>query len=248
MFEWIRSFFSFAPVCPVNDEERQWLEERFEWLIEEFGIERLRSGTTVLPTTEFFSGNYHGTEDDVHQILLVVARHMDVDPDYVRVKFYTEGPDPIEGMAREGTLGLYSESEDYGFYDIRINVDSLDDPLGIVSTMAHELGHVRLLGEERIWSEAPDHEPLTDLTTVFFGLGIFRANSVIREKTNTGSWSISRSGYLSMNMLGYALALYALARNETNPTWLKHLRPDVRHACRNTIRLKHQPEANLETM
>lgn len=246
MLEWIRSLFSSAPVCPVNDEEREWLEERFEWLIEEFGIERLRRGKTVLPTTEFFPSDWRGTEDDIHKILLVVAEHMDVDPDYVRVKFYSEGPAPIEGMAREGSLGTYSESEDWDFYDIRINTDAIDDPLGIVSTMAHELGHVRLLGEERIWAEAPDHEPLTDLTTVFFGLGILRANSVIRQKSVGGGSSLSRSGYLSMNMLGYALALYALARNETNPTWLKHLRPDVRHACRNTIRLKLEDKSNLE--
>jgi len=247
MFEWIRSFFSSAPVCPVNEEEREWLEERFEWLIEEFGIDRLRTATTVVPTTEFFPSRWHGTEDEIHGILLVVAEQMDVDPDYVRVKFYSEGPSPVEGMAREGSLGTYSESEDWGFYDIRINTDALDDPLGIVSTMAHELGHVRLLGEERIWAEAPDNEPLTDLTTVFFGLGILRANSVVRQKSVGSGTSLSRSGYLSMNMLGYALGLYALARDETNPTWLKHLRADVRWACRNTIRLKLQNESNLET-
>jgi hypothetical protein len=36
-----------------------------------------------------------------------------------------------------------------------------------VATVAHELGHARLLGEERVTGDRPDGEPLTDLATVY---------------------------------------------------------------------------------
>ncbi|PQO33066.1 hypothetical protein [Blastopirellula marina] len=137
---------------------------------------------------------------------------------------------------------MYSEVEEAGYYRIQLNVDGLNDPLSVVATLAHEIGHVRLLGEDRVSREEHDHEPLTDLLTVYLGLGICTSNSVIQEGSWSngayGGWSMSRSGYLSMNQYGYALGLYALARGEPKPTWLKYLRPDVRHACWNTIRLK----------
>ena len=37
-------------------------------------------------------------------------------------------------------------------------------------------------------------------------------------------------------MYGYALALFAKARGERKPGWLKHLRPDVRVPCKRGIR------------
>src|SRR5207244_2275878 len=60
---------------------------------------------------------------------------------------------------------------------IGVQVDQARDPIALVATIAHELGHERLLGEERIDPERRDGEPLTDLFTVFFGMGIFSANA-----------------------------------------------------------------------
>ncbi|PQO33065.1 hypothetical protein [Blastopirellula marina] len=97
MLQWIRAFFSSPPVCPVNDDEREWLDDRFAWLIEEFGIERLRRGVTVLPTKQFFPGHYHATEDEIHHLLVIVARQMDVDPDCLWLSYYQDG-------ARSGTF------------------------------------------------------------------------------------------------------------------------------------------------
>ena len=62
-------------------------------------------------------------------------------------------------------------------------------PFSIVATCAHELAHVVLLGQGRISLDAEDHEQLADLLPVFFGLGVFSANAVIRER----NW-VARSG------------------------------------------------------
>ena len=47
------------------------------------------------------------------------------------------------------------------------------DPLSLVAVAAHELGHVILLGGKLMNADTGDHEPMTDLLTVFLGLGIF---------------------------------------------------------------------------
>jgi len=54
------------------------------------------------------------------------------------------------------------------------------DPMSLVATMAHELGHVILLGGNLLTHDTPDQEPMTDLLTGFTGLGIFTANSAAR--------------------------------------------------------------------
>jgi hypothetical protein len=115
--------------------------------------------------------------------------------------------------------------------------------------MAHELGHVHLLGHQRISPEDPDHEPLTDLLTVFFGLGVFSANSVIREHYwhagQVSGWKIGRQGYLSMPVYGYALARFASSRREDGSGWSNRLRPDVRSAFKKSMRFLKNKNAQF---
>jgi hypothetical protein len=116
----------------------------------------------------------------------------------------------------------------------------VDDPLALIATMAHELCHVLLLGAHRIDPEAEDLEQVTDLATVFFGLGVFTANATIREmhwrEGRWSGWSIRGQGYLTQPLYGYALALFAWVRGEDNPAWAHHLRPDVRSPFRKGLR------------
>lgn len=234
MFGWLRS----NPTCPVKVDDKIWIEKRFAWLVQELGVDRLKHGTLILPTTEFFPASYHATEDELVDLMNRVAEYMDVDPESLSLNFYQEVRPPYTEGKSSGTAGLYNKGEDH--FEIWLEASTLIDPLGVVATLAHEIGHVILLGEQRVAQEEDDHEPLTDLLTVYLGLGIVTANSVLRETSwsdgQMSGWSHSRRGYLTMDMYGYALALYALSRGERSPDWLHHLRPDVRRACRNGLR------------
>jgi hypothetical protein len=110
-------------------------------------------------------------------------------------------------------------------------------PMALVATIAHGLGHVLLLGEERISPDREDHEPLTDLLTVFFGLGILSANAAFDYQQRAVGvrqvrWSTSKLGYLTEPMYGYALARYAWLCGETHPIWKKYLDTNPREFCR----------------
>jgi len=102
----------------------------------------------------------------------------------------------------------------------------------LIATIAHELGHAILLGGKLIEGDLGDHEPLTDLLTVYTGLGIFTANSSanFRQFSEPGrdGWSMSRLGYLSQEMYGYALAKFAAERGEPKPTWSRFLSTNVK--------------------
>lgn len=226
------NWFGSKPECPVDPNTREWIEERWGWLTEQFGGERLRTARVILPTPEFFPDTWTGTADDARQMLDRVCGYIGIAPETVELSLYQDCNPVYDGGLRQGTAGLYHEED--GRFRIWIEASNLSDPLALVATMAHELGHVHLLGHGRVSPDTEDHEPLTDLLTVFLGLGLFSANSVIRENYwdagAVSGWSIGRRGYLTMSAFGYALALFARTRGEMEPDWANGLRADVRSA------------------
>ena len=225
----------FTPKCPVVAEDKAWIEESMLWLMKEFGRDALRDATVVLPTDEFFPDHFSGDEEDVRALVERVCVYMGVDPERVELEFFTDENNaprpnlPFDEFSRSGVAGHYRKRRDK--FIINIESSQLTDPMFLVATSAHELGHVRLLGEGRVSGGFEDHEPLTDLLTVFLGMGVFTGNAVFsfRQWTDAFSqgWQTERRGYMTEEMFGYALALFAWARGEHQPAWSKHLRGNV---------------------
>jgi HEAT repeat protein len=225
MFGW------FRPRCPVEPPDKVWIERRMTWLAHVLGLERCRDAQVVLPTREFFPDPYDGEEADVRPLLERVCGYMGIDPGRFDLAFFDKRPDDDRDP-----LGLYFRGKPER---IEINRSELADPMSLVGTLAHELAHAILLGEGYIADEVPDHELVTDLLTVFLGLGVFAANSVMRESHSRYSqwyvWQIGARGYLSERSFGYALAIWAWMRGENGVEWEVHLRPNVRAVMRDAL-------------
>jgi tetratricopeptide (TPR) repeat protein len=229
MFGW------FESESPLTAEQRRWIEERFTWLRKEFGEERLR-GVVVTPTEQFFPDRYAPTAEGAATLLDRLCSYMGVERARIDLELYTSpSADDVATafnpmLRREYALGAFQEER--GRIVMWLERSRLCEPHSVVSTLAHELGHVHLLADGRCDPNTPDHEPLTDLLAVYFGLGVFVANNAIREVNwrsgNWEGWSMARQGYLSIAEYAYALALYARSRGEHRPRWAKFLRPDVR--------------------
>ena len=73
-----------------------------------------------------------------------------------------------------------------------------------------------------------------------FGLGIFGANSCVRDRGWTdgqwAGWSVDKAGYLQQATWAYALAVFARVRGDPCPAWRRHLRPDVRAAFKAGVK------------
>ena len=232
--------------CPIDAATKEWIDRRWVWLEQQFGSKTLREANVILPRAEFFPDAFSGSEENAEQMLRRVCDYMGIDADKTQLFLYEDRNPVHEGRWRQGTSGLYREES--GVFEIWLEASNLTDPVGMIGTLAHEVAHIHLLGHGRISDEEEDHEPLTDLLTVFLGMGVFTANSVIHEHYwNSGhfsGWSMGRRGYLSMPMYGYALALFARSRGENNPSWAKQLRPDVRAAFKQAIKVLDTPEEN----
>jgi hypothetical protein len=217
----------FKPECPVRPDEQTWIEESMDWLVAEFGAEPLRRAP-VLPARDFFPADYAVTEDSIAAVFERVREHMGVPGGRIELECEPDEIDP-ELLANvplahrsEGAAGHWRRRG--GRTVIGVRLDQARQPVALVATLAHEVAHERLLGENRIDPDRADGEPLTDLTVVVFGLGIFSANAAFEFSSSTTSWQTSRLGYLTERMYGYALAYWSYLRDEHKPApWTRHL-------------------------
>lgn len=236
MLDWL-----FKPSCPCDPAAKGWVEERLAWLADEFDDHAFNGRRIVLPAPQFFPDPYDGTKIAVRGLLDRVCEYMDVVPDLVRLKFRSD----------EGKLGLVNEGgyavgyaagtyqEGYRKFTVTIDTSMLADPMALVGTIAHELGHVKLLGEGRTTSDEYDNELLTDLTTVHFGLGVFTANHpayVVPTKARWPDTDLFRPAYMTPPMYGWALAHLAWFRGEEKPEWARHLTADARAYLKQGVR------------
>lgn len=234
----------FSAKCPIDDETRLWVDESFEWLTINFEVGGVYDLPIFLPTNEFFPDVYDGSISSIDAMLKRVCGYIGVDFDSLVVKYTDDEETPMihplttEGKSR-GTLGTYSIDEQ-GRQHITINTNKRGNPEMMIATMAHELTHAILIGEERIDPEMASMEPFTDLAVVFFGFGIFAANSAVIFEQWTNSqyqgWQVGGGGYLDEETFGYALARFALLRGETKPEWSSYLNTNVKHYLKQSIK------------
>jgi hypothetical protein len=229
-------FGLFKAKLPNSAEDQEWVDCSFLRLAEMLGAERLLGAAVVLPTAEHFPDAYDRSEEGLDRIFTRVAGAMQVDASEVEVSLFAS-----ERTTLKSLMPFYSgkTSGAAGFYyhdpasrtQISIEEAQLKDPMSLVATLAHELGHMILLRPGLVDRDEPDMEPLNDLLTVFLGFGIFTANAAFRfeqhaDNTSQG-WSTNRQGYLSEEMFGYALARFALERGEMKPSWARYLSTNV---------------------
>ncbi|ELR72436.1 hypothetical protein C900_01519 [Fulvivirga imtechensis AK7] len=201
-----------------------------------------------------FNWHFKGGEDDAHHVLRQVCQVMGVDANRLHLVFYSE-PGQIEFseglISQQGhylsTAGKYVEFEN-GLIEIMIEEKQLKNPTSLIATIAHELMHVRLLGDRMI---EENDEYLTDLGALVYGFGVFVANAAV-VKMNTWSgishtgWQVSGgAGYLHYKVQAFALALLANYKGEQEPEWIDFLEEDVKKTYRQS---RKYIEVNFESI
>ena len=243
-----RSLMSWGtPKLPLDEQQKEWIEKSLQWLLKEFGEDYFLKHQTILPEPSFFPDKYQGTEAYVAKLVERVCSYMDANSSLVDVDFFfdrdeTASKHRLGGEGHHsGAAGLYfSKTSQEKQKKIAINVSEFKNPTKLVATIAHELGHVILLGGGKISRDDKNHEHLTDLITVFLGLGIFTANSAFQfsqwQDHSHQGWSTSRLGYMSEEMFAYSLAAYSWMRGEKNPKWSKYLAMNVGHYFKQSLK------------
>jgi hypothetical protein len=232
--------------CPVGLAQQAWIETSMQWFVGQFGRDAAL-GKVVLPASGFIPTPYSATLEQIFGMVTKAYEMMAVKVSGLDVVF----TDPADRGAAARKSG---EKRAVGHYYVRngrpvigLDTGEASDPAYLTAIIAHELCHVRLLGEGRITATRKDHERLTDLLTVYLGFGVFTSNAALSFGTTARGWSAqpvgyldertlnaahndgySRLGYLTEQEFGYAMACHCWLRRETNPPWISHLDPGPR--------------------
>ncbi len=247
--------FGFSPKLPISEEERLWTEEGFKRLEKLLGRRRMLDAKVVEPTAEDFPDPYDKSTEAVERLFSRVCTYMRIDRSAIELEIFQDEAEKLReilphwrGASGTKAAGVYVHAHEQERVTddgerssvVAIRSTMLRDPMSLVATVAHELGHVILLGGKLMSPKTPDHEPMTDLLTVFLGLGIFTANSAARFKQfqdyRRVGWSMQRLGYLPETVFGYALARFATERGENEPEWARHLSPNVQSDFNHSMR------------
>ncbi|MGA2216755.1 MAG: hypothetical protein ABSG51_01625 [Terracidiphilus sp.] len=230
--------FGLRPKLPVTEEERLWVDEGFRRLSRMLGWSRMHNAAVILPTDEFFPDLYTPTEAGLEALFRRVCKYMSVPRTQVGLAVIPDSSELVEMLPAysykpEGPAGLHYGKRWEGERPlVAVRHSLLKDPLSVVATLAHELGHVILLGGGHLDPDTEDMEPMTDLVTVYLGFGVFTANAARRfqqfQDDRKQGWSMSRLGYLPEPVYAYALARFAQQRGEVKPTWTAHLSTNLK--------------------
>lgn len=259
---WTRTPGSASGPEPVDDREtakgRSWVDKCLRWCAAEFGEQAVRR-EFALPTAEFLPADL-ATLTGRHQrarILELVDRVgavMGADTWHVDLRLSAAGALDQRGGKRR-TVGRYHRAD--GRDVIELNLEYADRPADLAALIAHELGHLRLISEGRLRASWPaaDEEKLTDLVTVYLGMGVLTANAAYSYATARRGFSVlpmgdlsgrtlngeapddpvHQLGYLTPDQFAHALARCARLRGEPDPAWARHLEPGIRAAVRRTL-------------
>lgn len=229
--------FGLKPRPPLTEDERIWVDEGFDRLSRMLGLRRMLECLAVEPSDAFFPDPYDGSEAALERLFQRVCDYMHVSRESVKLEVFADSPEfskllPGYSSSSNDPAGLHFGKSADGMSFIAIRSSLIADPLAAVATLADELGHVILQGDDPISTDAEDLEPMTDLVTVFLGLGIFTANCARRfaqyQRDQQYGWSMRHLGYLPEVVYGYALARFALERGESSPAWTEHLSTNLK--------------------
>jgi hypothetical protein len=241
-------FGLLKPKLPLQPGKREWVDAAFVRLAKLLGAEHVHTAKVYLPTQQDFPDPYDGTESAVRPMLTRIATAMGVDGDEIDIEVFDEGDRqtsrliPFYRGQSSGAAGLYFHDETTRAR-IAVNSSQLQDPMSLVAVIAHEVGHIILLRPGLVNREEEDMEPLNDLLTIFLGFGVFTANAAFRFSQFTSNysqgWSSRRIGYLSEQLLGYALARFAWEREEAKPTWASSLSSNIQPYFKRSLAWFH---------
>jgi len=223
-----------------GDAVRAQLLDDLASLILAAGSDTFLASPIVEPSDRWFPDRWTPDADGVERLLHRVLGyagldHLELTLDIDRFSDAT-GKVLSDGRAggHRGTAAWFAGIRD-GVCSFGVDTAQLRDPEGLVGTLAHEVAHAyREAHELRVADRAVD-EPLTDLTTVYLGLGILTANASQRFRSGRdgagASWySRAEGGYLPMQAMSYLLAAQIVARGAATAPIARVLAPNQR-AC-----------------
>jgi hypothetical protein len=198
--------------------EREWLWTALETLIETRGPARFLTSPIVLPDDTHFPDRWSPDEHGVARVARRLLGYAGLDHLAVDVKVFT-GETQVDTVGLDGRpAATFHDGAAAWFAGIRgntclfgIEAGKLDDSIGLVGALAHEVGHAFRHSYQLERADRDLEEKLTDVTTIYLGFGVLTTASasrfVTRHHDNLGSsYAHKQQGYLAAADMAFLLA------------------------------------------
>lgn len=203
------------------EDEQAWLLDELGRLVELCGEDRFVNGPIVLPTNEAFPDVWTPDLQGVERVTQRILQHVGLEGYRLRLQRFDQeqvvdhvGTDGSAQFRHEGAAAWFAgvDGDTIWFGCAEEQIQEAGEQL--IGIMAHEVAHAwRTLHGVRV-DDRDTEECLTDLTTVYFGFGIFTVNNTFRFRTFReergallySGYRYSKSGYLSPQAMSFLFA------------------------------------------
>jgi hypothetical protein len=243
------NFFSRWTKPRFEPDRIDWLFSHFSWLLANYGGHEsfLRSYHLIMPGSKDFPVVANSSAAQVEQIFHSVMRHMGMGTWKVTLVPMTRENSPRTESFVKDTSKLsmgYSSDGVAGYFELdplrgtRVGYGTFltSDFTSLVAVLSHEASHYLLTKSITVMPGGwKDQEPVTDLTAIFTGFGLFQANTASVVYHGASGQSASNLGYLPESGRAYALAIFS-ELSMLDPDFVaKQLRPNPRASYRAAI-------------
>ncbi len=218
-----------------------WQIECWDWHLRQQGVAAaLRDTPLVLPNQDYFPALGLSGHARAEAIFEAVKQHAGLSEWPVKLVAQDDLPAFLDGGAfvqhESSTAGTFRLNET-GEAIITYAPELIENPAGLIATLAHELGHYL---NETFDSDPPGdaelNEPATDITSIVLGYGVFAANHCLVHETFDAGFRVGKVGYLSEQerifSLGIFLDLTEQAVDEATPFLKKYLAKQLKAATK----------------
>jgi tetratricopeptide (TPR) repeat protein len=197
---------------PITQPDKEWVENAFEYFAKSFGFEAMDK-MLFLEIQDFLNPTAdYAIPENLMEMARKVADVYQIDIDEIEIGWFGDEQTPRWANFAKASndslpLGIfldqYYQDKFQKKFKVLLNDALVDDPVLLLLTIIHELSHVAMQGYKYIRIDAPDGEPVTDLYSIFRGFGKIIANYTLESTSR----SVSKTGYLPMELVAYANAI-----------------------------------------
>jgi hypothetical protein len=200
-----------------SPEGREWLATQLRRLVERAGPEPFLCAPLVTPSDQWFPDAWSPDAGAAQRVAARFFGYARLVENSALVEIVDDERDPQGTVVRSQPAARFC-----GFHDtvglFSIARAALVHPPQVVAHLAHETAHAWRVAKGLVEPDARLEEALTDLTTIYLGVGILAANgSYVVEEPNTRGetpaatrWAHEHPGHLSPQAMCYLLALQAV--------------------------------------
>ena len=247
----------FSPKV-IDPDIVDWQLEGFTWLIENLSLKiGLEDSELWLPIEDHFGAPAkYQTHTVVKQVFSKICTRCGIDPSTIKLTPVDEMKD---GFLGESAIIQTTGPSACGRYFVKANPDGtyreeitydyslIDKPTNLIATLAHEVAHaLHGRSQTQLDIEPELYELFTDLTAVFFGYGVFLANSRFNFEANSFGWQAQGAGYLPESDLIFATALFMKIKSLDAEIARAHLKPKLFKLLQKSFKQLDKYETEIE--